>query len=910
MSVINKHISIPKSIETKDDLDFHFLRKKGIEYIENLGGNLWTDFNSHDPGITMLEMLSYAITDLGMRINMPIEDLLTYEDKSKGIADQFYKASEIFRTNPVTELDYRKLFIDIEGVKNCWLQRYHKKVYVNCKTDLLSYNEEDINEATNSEYIHNFCLNGLYSILVDLEEDVDEKTIKEDIRKLFNTNRNLCEDLVHITKIETQPISLCAEIEVEKEADEELVNAKILFEVNNYFSPSLRFYSIQEMLEKGYTTDQIFDGPTLNNGFIDIEELQNAALKSEVRLSDIMKIIMSVDGVKLIKEISIGNCDDSKTTDNEWNICIEENKKPILCSKSALNFNKGVLPLNVNEKRVEEYLLELKEAEDEAQESAKDNKQLKIKKGTYRNVSNYTTIQNDFPDTYGIGQEGLTSRATTKRKSQSKQLKAYLLFFDKILASYFKHLGKVKDLLAINGVEKNTYFTQAIKDIKGFDDLVDDYDANNEELLTKKIFEKFDNNIERRNEILDHLLARFAEQFGEYTFIMKSLYGEATDNIVLANKEAFLNEYDVISAERGAAFNYYKQKKSPPNDQLWNTDNVAGIQKRIARLMGIKNYKRRNLSDSFVEMYDLSTDPEIKKYRWRIKDENQIVLSSTVSYSSTSDARKELYFAVFQIMQTTEKMVIKAFEENNVLDEILIGKLYVHRANSGRYSFHIVDPTYPESHTDFIIAKQYRYYDTIAELKEGMLNLIQFMIKEFTEEGLFLVEHILLRPNVTNNNAAIESFLPICTDNCESMCAIDPYSYKITIVLPGYTFRFSNPDFRNYMETIIKEELPAHVLARICWVGERKGIVEDSENDLLQFEKSYEEYLKAKTNLIHEQPGDNNENEDDKNELKNLINSISELNTIYPTGSLIDCSDESDSLEGKIILGQTILGTL
>ena len=121
MSVVNKHISIAKNVSTEDDLDFAYLRKIGIQYLEQFGGKLWTDFNAHDPGITILEMLSYAITDLGMRIDMPIEDILSSEDPAKDIHSQFFKASEVLPTSPVTEQDYRKLFIDLDGVKNCWL---------------------------------------------------------------------------------------------------------------------------------------------------------------------------------------------------------------------------------------------------------------------------------------------------------------------------------------------------------------------------------------------------------------------------------------------------------------------------------------------------------------------------------------------------------------------------------------------------------------------------------------------------------------------------------------------------------------------------------------------------------------------------------------------------------------------
>ncbi|MGE4515064.1 MAG: hypothetical protein AB7E26_14815, partial [Chryseobacterium sp.] len=124
----NKHISISKNVETGDQTDFHFLRKTGIEYIEKLGGKLWTDYNSHDPGITTLEVLSYAITDLGMRMNLNMEDILSSNDEATDIHTQFLKAAEILPSRPLNELDYRKLFIDINftsgnkrPIRNCWL---------------------------------------------------------------------------------------------------------------------------------------------------------------------------------------------------------------------------------------------------------------------------------------------------------------------------------------------------------------------------------------------------------------------------------------------------------------------------------------------------------------------------------------------------------------------------------------------------------------------------------------------------------------------------------------------------------------------------------------------------------------------------------------------------------------------
>lgn len=903
MSAINEHITIPKNVSTNDDLDFHFLRKEGISYLEKLGGKLWTDFNSHDPGITILEMLCYAITDLGMRMETPLENLLASKDADLSIQKQFYKASEIFPTKPVNQLDYRKLFIDLAGVKNCWLRKYEKTVHVDCKNNKLSY--QDFEEIS-SDFKKEFNLKGLYTLLVDLEEGYEEEVVFDAIKTTYHANRNLCEDLVEIKQVETQEVAICANIEVYPEVDEELVYAHIMYEIENYLSPSLQFYAVGQLLEKGATTDAIFEGPILENGFIDDDELKDAELRKEVRLSDIMKIIMNIEGVKLIKDIAVGFCNDDLAQDNKWVVCIDADKKPILCEKSTFNFSKGFLPLNLNYTRAASYLAEIKEDALEAQQLSEEDKVLSIPEGIVFDSEEYTTIQNDFPDTYGIGQEGLSVHVSDERRSKAKQLKGYLTFFDQVLASYFKHLSQVKTMLSVSGEETRSYFTQAVKDINDFDDLVNEYPDSNEYELTKLLLDKFDNNIVRRNDILDHLIARFAERFGEYTFIMKALYGSATDEIVLANKEAFLKDYKVISSERGNAFNYHQQE----NSNLWNTTNVSGFQKRLARLMGITNERRRHLTQSNVVVYDLIDSNDATVYRWRIKNnQGAIVLSATENYATVSLAVEELYFAALQVVQTSVSEIEAAFESATAdLDELRIGFISIHKTNPSnpdtpiKYSFDVINPKEPKSSPDYIIAKQYKYYEKPKDLKEALLELIDFMKKEFTEEGMFLVEHMLLRPDVNAQEEATP-FLPICADDCEDCGTIDPYSYRVSIVLPGFTYRFSNPDFRRYMEDVIRQELPAHILPRICWVGDRKGIVADDANDLLGFELAYKKYLKAKTNLAQEQPKENNETE-------NLIYAMHQLNTIYPVGRLTDCSAEEEALDGRIILGQSSLGNI
>lgn len=938
----NKHISISKNIETEDQTDFHFLRKTGIEYIEKLGGKLWTDYNSHDPGITTLEVLSYAITDLGMRMNLNMEDILSSDEEEKDIHTQFLKATEILPSKPLTELDYRKLFIDINmisghkrPIRNCWLVPKTETLYVDCETGNLDF--KPIGKKTKD-----FKVKGMYDLYVDYAEDIDAKggceksNINTKILDRYHANRSLCEDLAEIKEVETQKVAVCARIGLVNKADEELVHAKVTRAINNYLSPEVHFYSLKQMLDKGLTTDQIFEGPLLDNGFIDTEELRNSQLRREVRLSDIISEIMKIDGIKEIHEISIAGCDSVVKQNNDWLICIEKGRKPELCDLSSFSYSKGSLPLNINDQKVQNYLENLKREEEILREDARQNKELALPQGTSYDIASYATILNEFPDTYGVGISGIIGNQNPEREALAKQLKGYLLFFDQILAGYFKHLEKIKEVLSVNGDLKRTYFTQALKNIKGFDELVSDYDTDNDDKLTDSLYEELDNSVERRNEVLDHLISRFAETFSDYTFLMKSLYGNSADEIVLSNKESFLNEYQSLSKDRGLGYNYTLFSDS----DVWNTNNISGAQKRIARLLGLKDYTQRSLSQSPVSIIETQDINGKSTYTWKVKDKGgNIVLSSVNAYKIEYNANKNLNDAIYQTIQVDQedlKNALNRLNEEELEDTLkqlrdcennfcLIGNIKIRVSLGGNFYLEIVDD--PVKQNVIATHKKTNPYSTLKELKAGIVKLVDYLKYEFTEEGIFLVEHLLLKPtakdyklmggigcmsigetfrvaydlqadsSVKDPIKYSEAFMNSCED-CE-IDVYDPYSFRVSVVLPGFAYRFQDPDFRRYAETVIRQEIPAHVLAKICWVGDRMSETEIAQDDLSKFEVAFKKYLsdKAKNNTaelgssIHE-----------------LVLALTYLNNIYRPGRLLDCAaEEDDDTDGKIIIGQSNL---
>lgn len=886
MPPLTPYSTLKKNTSSQDDLDFHFLRQKGIEYIESLGSGVWTDYNAHDPGITILEVLCYAITDLGARTSLPLKTILAEKDNPNYLREQFLTAEKALPIKPVTARDYRKLFIDIEGIKNAWLKKHKRKVYADCKHNKLAYKPFEIKE----KYKKEFELNGLYDVLIELDDlepgvfntqtkrKKETKRLKEEVRKVYQRHRNLCEDLVGIDPVEEHPVTVCAIIELKPDVDEEKVHAQVLYTIDEYLSPSLRFYSLKDMLKKGYGTDEIFDGPLLEKGFLDDKELQETELRKEVRLSDLIDLIQKIEGIDLIRDISIDDRGGEQGSKQTWNLCIPTGKKPQRCEKSSFSYYKEFLPLNIDQKKTDAYLNEIyKKIEADSSNIALQRKSLELPVGDYAGIDGFITVQNDFPEVYGVGELGVKSTASVAERSKAKQLKAYLLFFDQILASYFAHLKKVKDIFSVNGQVDTTYFTQGVENVKDLSELVSDKYTSEAE-LTDLLFSGLDDKTTRRNQILDHLLARFAENFSEYAFLMKQLYGSHTSEAIIKTKQRFLQQSGKIGLDRPLGFNHYKQEE----ENLWDTGNVSAFQKRIALLSGNPNYSRRNFSDDPLEIYEEIDDDDILEYRFRFKNKNEEILtSSSKHYRNLA----KLYREVFDVKNYGR------FEENYKIKKNKAGEFY----------FNLTNPNVPDiTDEDHIIARRISSFSTKKAAQEEVTKTAAFINTLDYNEGMYVVEHILLRPDVTRSSAAQNNFLPICTENCDGCEGIDPYSFRVSIVLPGWTERYSNIDFRRFMENLIHKELPAHIVAKICWIGYPKSYdTKEERNEMVELEEAYRDWLLAKTNEKQKQP---------LTKLKRLIKIISNLHTIYTQGTLHNCEQEEEQQD--IILGRTNLGKL
>jgi len=462
-------------------LDFEKLRSEGIAYLGKLSGKIWTDHNVHDPGITILEVLCYSLLDLGYRTNLPTIDLLSKNPSDTGKDSNFFSAGQILSCNPLSIIDYRKFLIDIEGVRNAWIEVATDQ-YDTCKPIFNQYNH--YNQQNDCQDY----LNGLYHVYIDPEKDLktdfsNEQEGNNYIEVLYNTvkeqlmsHRNFCEDFVDISFLCKLQLGVCASIELDKDADPEKCYTEIIQRLRDFISPSPKFYTLQQLLEKGKSIDEIFAGRPYNqkesHGFIDTDELQEIKLKKEIHLSDLYQIILSVNGVKSVNNLLIRDCNNSFFNSSaSWKFKIPKNYVTDFSLEcSEFRFNKSGIPLEFDTKRFEGiFNINFSHSGKVLYQNPSSYLDREIPNGNYyEDLDEYYLLQDDFPRVYGIAEGGLPDDVSDHRKAQALQLKGYLLFFDQVLASYLAQLKNLRSLFSMTSSDdpdtQRTYFLNQLTD--------------------------------------------------------------------------------------------------------------------------------------------------------------------------------------------------------------------------------------------------------------------------------------------------------------------------------------------------------------------------------------------------------------------------------------------------------------
>jgi len=166
----------------KEDNTYINLHRQALESVQELSGNKWTDFNIHDPGVTIIETALYALIELQYKLSFPLE---TYLSRREGTNARRHEGTNAPNTEAQTK----------DACTHPFAPSCLRAFAPSCVT--LSDYETLFRETLREELAD--CrvtlVNGKYRIQVALKDNQSRKEVLTKIVALYHANRNICETL-------------------------------------------------------------------------------------------------------------------------------------------------------------------------------------------------------------------------------------------------------------------------------------------------------------------------------------------------------------------------------------------------------------------------------------------------------------------------------------------------------------------------------------------------------------------------------------------------------------------------------------------------------------------------------------------------------------------------------------------
>ncbi len=914
------NLTISKNPVLDPSEDYAFLTGQGLEHIQKLGSRLWTDYNIHDPGITILELLCYALSDLGYRAGFGMADLLAAPPgKVTDYARQgFHTAREILPMNPLTIRDFRKLLIDIDGIKNGWL---HVKedacgdalIYAECVKQVLQYFP-----ATD----HPVIIKGLYDVLVEFE-DVDRMGNLNSGKVFYNFG--FVAGPPDTTSPPAGPSTALIELrlpswqELEagggdyldfRRATSALIPAggpdkpvEVRFISGNkndnkdvkeadraaalrgvvYASLTIRYLADKadpasaRILKLDDVPMRVwFNGDAFRKG-VTLDAIK-AAIRDSSPAGLVGRYLALIHKADEVMAKARGALQAGRNLGEDWcgikavavqdvSVCADIELDPAVDIEAVMAeafyridqyFSPDIRFLSLKElmdrgARVEDIFEGPKLANGFLDDAQVDSTNLR----TVLHTSDIMNLLMDIPGVKSIRNFtmlGYDREGRPQGPAQPWELEvAFLRFYPQ--ASKF--------LLFKNGLP-------FLPDRSELNDVLQVVRGQNAQPKFPKT------ELDLPIPIGTHYRL---EDYHPIQYQLPLTYGVGYEGL-----PSDASPERVAQARQLKAYLlFFEQMLVDYLAQLSNLDKLFAIDAGVK-----KTYFTRFLANADIrliedELYVQPPDPTLAEPKFDADKLEALAESPGERLDRRNRFLDHLLSRFAESFADYAVMLYRKSRDNGGTKGDLQEKLRVKKIDFLK--------EVPRMSRDRAKAINYKPPVPAPVPDTGSASGLALRIKlvlglEAPDDEVFVVEHVLLRPR-----GDLDALLPICIPpGCEACGEEDPYSFRITVVLSGEGGEVnSGIEWRRFAETAIRKEVPAHLAAKICWVGKEQ---------LDGFRAAWTAWL---AEMAKDPPGD----AERRGALAALIGAFTGLKSVYPSATLHDCIDGND--ENPVFLDQTVI---
>ena len=527
------------SRQPEDDL-FADLQKRTLDELQHLSGNVWTDYNPHDPGVTIADIANYALTELAYKLGFDLEDYLTDNDGRYPVEKYgLFTDNEVYPVSAVTEDDYRKLILA------------HFPVIENVKV------ETD-------------CEQGIYHFRLRLSPFFKGPDITERVRRFFHKHRNLCENVGEVTIEEPKNLLFSADMEIESEADATDVLVQVFYTSMQYLAGSVK---IEPKPQEGFAVlppEEWYDGP--------VGDFRVVIPEQKDTETELYHIMTGIDGVKGFKtcyfyeDTPDGVCDYRRKNDfkgvykldipNDLSLIkVRKGNEEVAIDSDRFKEKLRAIYFTKSTSRIRFFMQERDRQEDDLVQALLDDT---MREAEYRDVYEHYPIENDLPRCYRTNEGDFTRKMPDAEKAQIRNFGSYLEMFDLVMERGLKGLDNVKALLSVRELSANTTKSKTL---------------SRQRLAMRKNNDRFRDITEVKHRYLDFIDNLYGVDSDQKWLREFGGYGESEEDYILRRMK-FLRALPDMTRDRFKATDIMEGR---------SIGNVAVVKRYISLLLGLHN---------------------------------------------------------------------------------------------------------------------------------------------------------------------------------------------------------------------------------------------------------------------------------------------------------------------------------
>lgn len=397
--------------QKEEDALYTRLQRQTLKETQRLAGNVWTDYNVHDPGVTLADIANYALTELDYKASFETEDYLT-EETHPFDAKRFglFPPTDIYTTLPVTEDDYRRMLT------------------------------ENIPELDNAQVICNPETGGYtFRIVLSPFAEGSAEQIKQQVATAYQSRRNLGEWLEKVEVIEPDRLDFEAELEIGPGEDATDILASIYRCILRYLSGDAKT-SLPTDYGADTSAPEVWLEGSENIRHVVLPELTNTEYELYKRLRNIKGITrfqtcyLMKDGIPQTRFQTVCSLHIPATQEAFGKIRIRCGKR--LCSIDPARFLERLKGFYLVNGHASTHLDNPNEASSYWPQPT----------GTWHNVYEHYPIANDFPDCYRL----------TPKATQVSPFETYTRLYDWVIRNSLEELKALPRLLSLDPEDEDS----------------------------------------------------------------------------------------------------------------------------------------------------------------------------------------------------------------------------------------------------------------------------------------------------------------------------------------------------------------------------------------------------------------------------------------------------------------------